>query len=319
MNAVGWKRAGISAVALAAVVGLAGCQGDGGKDGQGGKKAAGDAAPQKQDRAGAARTLKAAYKKTAEAKSAKVKMTMSMPASVQGGGTVEMTGTLGWDPTVLDMTMKPTGALKPKAGDKGPDQIRMIMRDNVMYMDLGAEAAASMDGKRWMKMDLSAAAKDGGAGAGALTGGMDNANQDPSRQIGMLLESPNLQHIGAENVGGVATQHYKGTLTVAEMLKTNKDADRQLTGKQREELLANMNKAGIKGYDTDVWVDDKGYPAKMVVGMDSAKGRVDISMTYSDYGTKASVETPPADQTLDFMKKLKEEMSKGGSGASAGL
>ncbi|CAM5254226.1 putative lipoprotein [Streptomyces spiroverticillatus] len=318
MNAAGFKRMGISAVALAAVVSLAGCQGEGAKDGQTGKKAAGESAPQKQDRAGAARTLKAAYRKTAEAKSAKVKMSMSMPASVQGGGTMEMSGTLGWDPTVLDMTMKPTGALAPKGGDKGPDRIRMIMRDNVMYMDLGAKAAAEMDGKRWMKMDLNEAAKAGG-GAGALTGGMDNANQDPSRQIGMLLESPNLQHVGAENVGGVATQHYKGTLTVAEMLKTNKDADRQLTGKEREELLANMNKAGIKGYDTDVWVDDKGYPAKMVVGMDSAKGRVNITMTYTDYGTKASVEVPPADQTLDFVKKLKEEMSKGGSGASARL
>ncbi|MCX5204852.1 hypothetical protein OG897_25770 [Streptomyces sp. NBC_00237] len=319
MSTVGWKRAGISAVALAAVVGLAGCQDDGGKDGQTGKKAAGDAAPKTQDRAGAARMLKATYRKTVEAKSAKVKMTMSMPGAMQGGE-IEMSGVLGWEPTVLDMTMKPTGALKSKGGDKGPSEIRMIMRDNVMYMDLGPKMAAEMDGKRWMKLDLKEAAKSGGEDvAKQLTGGMDNANQDPSRQIGMLLESPNLKHVGPEDVGGVATQHYKGTLSVAEMLKTNKDADRQLTGKERDELLANMNKAGIKGYDTDVWVDDKGYPAKMVVGMDSAKGKVNIAMTYSDYGTKATVEVPPAKDTLDFMKKLKDEMGKGAKGGTEGL
>ncbi|MFF0744556.1 hypothetical protein ACFYVL_29555 [Streptomyces sp. NPDC004111] len=316
MSTAGWKRAGISAVALAAVVGLAGCQ----DDGQAGKKAGGEAAPKlkTQDRAGAARMLKAAYQNTVDAKSAKVRMTMSMPAAAQGGE-MEMSGTVGWDPSVLDMTMKPTGALKQQGGGQAPEQIRMIMRDNVMYMDAGSAMAAKADGKRWMKIDLAEIAKaGGGAAAKQLTGGMDNANQDPSQQIAMLLESPNLKHVGAENVEGVATQHYKGTLSVAEMLKTNKDVDRQLSGKEREELLANMNKAGIKGYDTDVWVDDKGYPAKMAIGMDSAQGRMNITMNYSDYGTKVSPAVPPAKDTVDFMKVL-EELGKGAGGAPEGV
>jgi hypothetical protein len=48
--------------------------------------------------------LTAAYKKTAAAKSAKVRMTM--PATMDGGGNMEMTGTMEWDPTVMDMAMK---------------------------------------------------------------------------------------------------------------------------------------------------------------------------------------------------------------------
>jgi hypothetical protein len=308
MNAVGWKRAGISAVALVAVMGLAGCQ-DGAE--QGGKKAAGAEAPKVQDRAGAAKVLKAAYKKTAEAKSAKVRMTMSMPTGTAGadGGNIEMSGTLGWDPTIMDMTMKPMG------GGKGPEQVRMIMLDEVMYMDMGARAAADMDGKRWMKMDLKDAAAMGGKGAAQqFTGSLENANQDPSQQLGMLLESPSLKHVGAESVAGVPTEHYKGTLTVAEMLETNKDVDKQLTVKQREELVASMNKAGIKGYDTDVWVDDNGYPAKMLLGVQSPQGTMKITMNYSDYGSKAVVQAPSDKDTFDFMKML-EEMEKGGAGA----
>ncbi|MBB6434892.1 hypothetical protein [Streptomyces candidus] len=312
MNAVGWKRAGMSAVALVAVVGLAGCQ-DGAE--QGGKKAAGAEAPKVQDRAGAARVLKAAYKKTADAKSAKVRMTMTMPAGMAGpeAGNIEMSGTLGWGPTIMDMTMKPQGGLA--AGGKGPGQVRMIMVDEIMYMDMGAQAAAGADGKRWMKIDLKDAAAMGGKGAARqFTGSLENANQDPSQQLGMLLESPNLKHVGAENVAGVPTQHYKGTLTVAEMLKTNKDVDKQLTAVQREQLLANMNKAGIKGYDTDVWVDDNGYPAKMLLGVQSPQGTMKITMNYSDYGAEAVVQTPPAKDTVDFMEMMKE-LEKAGAGA----
>ncbi len=55
------------------------------------------------------RALTAAYEKTSEVKSAKVEMTMKMPsspmASATGGGTMKMSGTMGWDPTVMDMTM----------------------------------------------------------------------------------------------------------------------------------------------------------------------------------------------------------------------
>ena len=309
MVVTGWKRAGISVAALAAVIGLAGCQ-DGASEG--GKKAGGKAPlPQVQDRAGAARILKAAYKKTAEAKSARVRMTMTMPAGLQGGGSMEMNGTLGWEPTVLDMTVKTQGALRGAA--KGPTQMRMMMLDNVMYVGLPAEQAAQLGGKRWMKMDLKAAGELGGAGMPQMTGGLGNANQDPSRQLGMLLESPNLKHVGAESVEGVPAQHYKGTLSVAEMLKANKDVDQQLSPQERSETLAGMKKAGITGYDTDVWVDDKGYPAKMLIGMKMPQGTVNISMNYSDYGAKTSVAAPPAKDTLDFMKMMKEMRKRGGA------
>ncbi|MFH8973159.1 hypothetical protein [Streptomyces sp. NPDC017890] len=246
--------------------------------------------------------LTAAYEKTSEAKSAKIEMTMSMPAAMDGGD-VSMTGVMGWDPTVMDVTMK--GSMLATEPD-APEQMRMIWQDNVMYADMGEAAAKDMDGKRWMKMDLAAAAESAGAEAGgAMLSGLENMNQSPVEQLALLLESPNLKHVGDEKVGGVTARHYKGTLTVKEMMESNESLD-VLEPKEREQLLQNVEKSGIKGYDTEVWVNDDDLPVRMDVVMDSPQGAVDMSMKLSEYGAKAEVEVPAAADTFDLFEMIKK-------------
>ncbi|MFE7383577.1 hypothetical protein ACFU9F_24830 [Streptomyces zhihengii] len=293
------RRAGVAVTALAVIAGVAGCQGE--------EKKAADAPAAKaktQDRSAATQALTAAFEKTSEAKSAKVRMTMKMPASMEGGGDMEMTGVMGWDPTLMDMTVKGE-AFQTEPG--GPEQMRMLMVDNVMYMDMGAEAAKDMDGKRWMKMDIGAIAEQSGDKElqKQMTGGLENMNQDPAAQLAILLDSPNLKHVGSEKVGGVDTDHYKGSLTVAEMVDANESLD-VLSAEERKSLLEGVEKAGIESYDIEVWVDGNGYPAKMNVGMDSPEGAMTIVAEYSDYGAKATVQTPPAGETVDLMEMLSE-------------
>ncbi|MEU4262395.1 hypothetical protein [Streptomyces sp. NPDC025273] len=295
MSMSAWRRAGVSLTVAVVIAGVAGCQG--------GEKKPAAGAPKAESRSGAAVTqmLTAAYKKTAAAKSAKVRLTIEMPAATEGG-TMEMSGTMGWGPTVMDMTMKGEAfQVSPDA----PEQIRMVMVDDVMYMDMGAEASAEMDGKRWMKMDFAAIAEaSGDAGVQKqMTRGMEDMNQDPAQQLALLLESPNLKHVGAEKVGGVETQHYKGSLSVDEMLTANESLD-VLTDKERESLLASVKKSGIKGYDTEVWVNEDGYPMRMNVGMDSPQGEITMVADYSDYGTDIAVTAPPANATFDLMEML---------------
>ncbi|MFI2370536.1 hypothetical protein [Streptomyces sp. NPDC018833] len=301
------RRVGVSVTAVAVLVGAAGCQG--------GEPKAGDA-PKSPSRSDVTKVLTATYKKTAEAKSAKVQMTLSMPAGAEGGGDMEMTGVMGWDPTMMDMTMK--GEAFQSAPDS-PEQMRMVWLDNVMYMDVGAERAAEMDGKRWMKMDLGAIAEMSGDKAlqKQMTGGLENMNQDPAQQLAILLDSPNLKHVGAEKIDGVATQHYKGSLTVAEMMDANKALD-VLSDKERKDLLAGVEKSGIESYDIEVWVNEDGYPARMDVGMDTPQGAVKMVADYSDYGAKASVQAPPASETVDLMEMLKGLGEDAGAGDAEG-
>ncbi|MER8236011.1 hypothetical protein ACIRQY_06060 [Streptomyces sp. NPDC101490] len=296
MNKAMWKRAGITLTAAAVVTGLAGCQ-------DGGDKAS-DAPAKAQSQEDVTKVIQAAYTKTAAAKSAKIKMTMEMPAAVEGGGTMEMTGVQGWNPAVMDITVK--GSMLSAGGPGAPEQMRMVVLDNAMYMDMGAAKAAEMDGKRWMKLDMKAIAEAaGGQAAGkSMTGGLENMNQDPAKQLALLLESPDLKHVGPEKVDGVDTQHYKGTLTLEQMVAANKNLD-VLSEKERAELVAGVKKAGIKAYDTQVWVNADGYPVRMDLGMKMDQGTVKMGMRYSDYGAEATVQAPPAKDTVDLFEMLK--------------
>ncbi|MEU4094763.1 hypothetical protein [Streptomyces sp. NPDC026673] len=302
------KRVGAGLAVVAVVIGLAGCD-DGDRGGKKRKKAdAPHSAVQSQGKI--AEIIQAAFRKTSEAKSAKVRMTVSTPAGVEGGGTMEVTGVQGWDPAVMDFTVK--GSALAAAGPDAPSEMRMIMVHDVMYMDVGAMQAAEMGGKRWMKLDFKAAAEASGSEAmrKQMSGSLGNLNQDPSEQLALLLQSPNLKHVGAEKVGGAETDHYKGTLTFAEMVDANKAAD-LLSAKQRAAVIANAEKAGIKGYDTEIWVNGDHYPVKMVVGMRMPEGTVRMTARYSDYGTAATVEAPPAKDTVDLFAMLKDMKAAG--------
>lgn len=308
------KTVGAALAAVLLVGGATACQN--GKKEDTGKAAAGASAQPSKPVAGGSATeaLTAAYKKTSAAKSAKVRMTMSMPASLGGGGTVEMTGVQGWDPTVMDITVK--GALAP--GGSASDSMRMISANNVMFMELpaGSDMAEGMEGKRWMKLDLAAAAEASGDAEAIKKlsgmGGMDQS-QDPAKQLALLLSSPNVKHLGAEKVEGTDAEHYKGTLTFEEMLAAN-ESSKALTEADRAKLVETMKKAGIKGYDMDVWVNKDGYPVRMKVGMGMPQGTMNIEATYSDYGSAATVKAPPENETFDLFAMLKE-LGEAGAGA----
>ncbi|WMX48863.1 hypothetical protein RGF97_12795 [Streptomyces roseicoloratus] len=300
-----WKRAGIALTATAVVTGVAGCQ-----DGDAKSAAEAPAKAAAQGIADVTKALTAAFEKTSAAKSAKVSMTMTLEGvGAAESGTITMTGVQGWDPAAMDFTMKGSllGGGAGAGSAKAPEQIRMVMRDEAMYMDMGPEAAAEMDGKRWMKIDLKAAAAAGGDKGvqKSMTGGLENANQDPAQQLALLLESPNLKHVGAEKVNGMETEHYKGTLTFEQMLKAN-NSTKLLSQKEYDELVANVKKTGLKGYETEVWVNEDGYPARMDVSMTMAQGSVHMRADYTDYGAEATVQVPPAKDTVDLFKMIQE-------------
>ncbi|MEU2181096.1 hypothetical protein [Streptomyces thermolilacinus] len=329
------RRLGVPTVAVAVLAALAGCQsGDGKSEGADDRKKAAQAPAAEPQWSSALQVIQTAYEKTAAAKSAKVRMTMTVPAGATGAagaagtagaageaGTMEMNGVLGWEPGVMDITMKGSSLLG--AQGNGPDAMRMIMVDEIMYMHMGEKLPADLDGKEWLKLDFKAlAAKSGDAAVQKqLTGGLDNMNQDPAKQLALLLDSPNLKHVGPEKVDGVEAQHYKGSLTVEEMLAANKSLS-VLSQKERDEMVAKMKEGGMTSYDTEVWVNKDGYPVKMDVGMQTPAGKIQVSATYSDYGTKAAVQAPPPAKTFDFMdmmEKLSESMKdpEGAEGPTA--
>ncbi|MFD3576275.1 hypothetical protein [Streptomyces sp. NPDC058644] len=299
----GRKRVAGAVLATALLcTGAVACQGS---DSDG--KAKGTGSGETQSRSQVTEVITAAYEKTAKAKSAKVEMTMTAPKSMGGASSdMKMSGVMGWDPTVMDMTM--SGSALTDGDPDAPEKVRMLWLDNVMYMDMGAVAAKDMDGKQWAKMDLNAIAEQVGdeKAAKQLTGGLDSMNQDPAQQLAMLLDSPNLKHVGPAKVDGVQTQRYQGRLSVKEMMESNKGLDEMLGKSEREELLKGIEKAGIKGYDTEVWVNEDDYPVRMDIDIKSPEGTMKTSQKFTEYGAAAKVTPPPAGKTFDLMDMFKE-------------
>ncbi|MEU3557471.1 hypothetical protein [Streptomyces fragilis] len=248
--------------------------------------------------------LTAAFRKTSEVKTAHLEMTMTVPGAQ--GGEITMTGVQGWDPALLDVTMSGAALGGGQAG--APEEIRAVMVDNVMYMDMGEAASAEMDGKRWMKIDYAeigkAAEKEGGAGAGGLSGAMnENMNQDPTESLAILLESPNIRSLGPEKVNGLQAEHYKGTVPVKEMIDSNK-AFAELDEEQRDKLAATVEQAGVESYEIEVWVTEDDLPTRMNVVMDSSLGEMKIKMDMSDFGAEVKVAAPPAAETFDLAEMM---------------
>ncbi|MFB7631333.1 hypothetical protein ACFC0M_10360 [Streptomyces sp. NPDC056149] len=294
------RRAGISVAAVAVLAGVTSCQG-GSDKAEGGRRDSG--------KGSVTHALSAAYKKTAAAKSAKVTMSMTTPAGMPDSGVTKMSGVMGWDPMVMDVTMteSPLGA---KAGD-GAEKTHMIWLDDAMYVDMN-ERPEEFDGKRWGKLDLGAALKqsDNAKLVKQMTAGLDDMKQDPAQQLAMLLGSPDVKHLGSGEVNGERAEHYKGSLTIEEGLKGAKTAQ-ALSPEEREKLLANAKKAGVKGYTYDVWVNGDDYPVKMDMDVKTPQGAISTTMDLSDYGTKASVKAPPADDTVDLIKELQKLTTQG--------
>ncbi|MFK8844011.1 hypothetical protein [Streptomyces sp. Ac-502] len=310
------RRVGVTLAAVAVTASLTSCQ-DGGD-----KTKAAQGAEQKAEQGSGTsapvQALTAAYKKTAAAKTAKVSMTMTVPASLKSAGETRVTGVMGWHPLAMDVTVTQS---EPGASAADAGKNHVIWADDAIYTDLRTGMGAQIDGygdKKWAKIDLKAAAAEaGGKAAQQMAAGLQDMQQDPSQQLAMLLNSRDIKDLGPAEVDGRKVEHYRGSLTVQEAIKGRKTTE-LLTPAEREKLVANMEKTGIKGYDYDVWVDGDQYPVKMDSQIKTLQGTMRVTSTYSDYGTAATVKAPPAGETADLLKMLKElaAQAKGANGTA---
>ncbi|MFF1507797.1 hypothetical protein [Streptomyces sp. NPDC058326] len=264
------KRAAVVLTAVAVVAGLAGCQG-----GDGGAKTAASASatPGTQSREEAAKAVRAAHTKVAAARSAKVEMRVRVmtPAEGQGAaGSSTFTGVQGWGPSVADLKVTDSTYLAAVPG--APAETRVVTAGGATYMDVGAEQTARTGGKRWMRIDLAGAAAEDGL-ITQLTAGLGSVNQDPTEELGLLAGSSTVKHLGPAKGSGLAAEIYEGDL------------------------------AG--GRHVEVWIGADGYPARMIVETETDESLMKLTTDYSDYGTEAAVQAPPAQDTIGVMELLK--------------
>ncbi|MFF7450520.1 MULTISPECIES: LppX_LprAFG lipoprotein [unclassified Streptomyces] len=202
------------------------------------------------------------------------------------------------------MRIKPTVAMSMKmtALDQGKDgsaEIRLV--DKAMYIGGNPEMAKEMDGKTWMKFDMSALSDEelGGGAAGA-----GQAEQNPAAESTFLTGAKDVKKVGTEKVDGVETTHYTGTVTLDSLRASFKDQDKA-TREKREKSVQQYEKMGVDKLTMDMWVDGDDRTKQFRMKGDADKGPLDMTVTFLDYNKPVTVTAPPAKDTMDLAEMMK--------------
>ncbi|MES4904523.1 MULTISPECIES: hypothetical protein [unclassified Streptomyces] len=241
--------------------------------------------------------LKLASKQTDQQHSAKVEGTTQM-----GAQNSTMSGAMDWANGMhANMVITQKGGSvqnSPLAGK--PMEARYT--PDAMFMNLGPEFAAQAGGKHWMKYDYDTLAKQAGASGEFLKDQMQNT--DPARSVQLLIATGQVKSVGTESVKGVKATHYTGTVKVSELAKMQ---SKDLTQSDLEALQKQLETSGMETETIDLWIDGDNLLVKKREQAESNNGKYDSTVFYSDYGTKVTVEEPPASDTMDFQDALRQQ------------
>jgi hypothetical protein len=238
----------------------------------------------------AAAVAKAA-KNTEDITSFRYRMTGKVPEQ----GRIKADASMRTKPTVA-MSMKMTAL---DQGADGTAEIRLV--DKAMYIGGGAAAAKEMDGKSWIKFDLSAMGEEGlGEAPGAA-----QADQNPATESTFLTGAKDVKKVGTDTVDGVETTRYSGVVSVADLKASLKDEDKE-TRERREKSLQQYEKLGVDELTMDMWVDGDDHTKQFRMRGDADKGPLDMTITFLEYNKPVTVTAPPAKDTMDLAEMMKE-------------
>lgn len=223
----------------------------------------------------------------------------SMQAALPGapGGSFTMEGTGEFDQA------EKVGAMTIAVGGAGERfEIEMRFFDDLLYMDMGAMAAAAGAPTRWVSVDLSSI--PGNAG---MFGSASPGTSDPSQFLEMLRGAGKAEVVGREDVRGVPTTHYAARVSIQDALDASAGEDRE----GLEEMLAGLGSGGdlaALSMPVEVWIDEAGLPRRLTLTLDlggitpevPAGATMTVTMEMFDFGADVGIERPPAGEVTDM-------------------
>jgi hypothetical protein len=251
--------------------------------------------------------LASAAAATQNAGSSKVAFTFTttLPESL-GGKSLMFTGSGAFDYANRRGTVSyDMAALFSQLGVPGSDKpVEARYEGTVFYMRIPFLSSLLPGGKPWLKVDLNALGSLKGLNLGSL---QQLGQSDPTQLLDYLrATAPDVQKVGEEDVDGVSTTHYHGTVQLSKVPGYAPEDQRAQVQQAIDQLI---QQTGTRELPTDVWIDGDGLVRKMTVSFtanvsDSNGGTVrtksSIEMGFSDYGTAVNVEIPSDDQVTDL-------------------
>ncbi|MFI2643242.1 hypothetical protein [Streptomyces sp. NPDC018610] len=308
MNSRTVRRTTLSIAAVAALTGVAAC--GSGSSGQGGK-----AVGQGVAAVSPIAALRSAETSTAKADSARVESTTSMGSVMSLKGT----GALDWSHGIAgSLSITYTGGTAAETMRKlGSTTTEARYVADGYYTRMSDQYAALVGGKHWLKYSYDDLAAMGGGSGAYLKDQMQNTT--PNQGVRLLMASGDVRKAGEEKVAGQSATHYTGTVNVADFADKS---NHNLSADQLSSLKKQLSQTGISTETVDIWINDQNLLVKKVEKADTANGPMTTTALYRDYGVKVSVTAPPASDTEDVAKLLKQQGAStgaltGGTGTSS--
>jgi hypothetical protein len=201
-------------------------------------------------------------------------------------------------------------------------EMRLLMDGGVVYMRSPAFQHA---GTEWVsmdpsKMDPAAAAQFGGFGTGTT---------DPSAYVGLFAGVFDVKASGEQDLNGVSTTHYVGTIDLKKVLKgfsdvVGEDADKS-TRKQLKEVVKQFESLGIdQRIPFEIWIDGEGLPRRQRITMDFGKlvpgaeeASMEMTVDFSDFGKPVHITIPDPSEVTDMTGALGDAGGADGFGSGA--
>ena len=201
-------------------------------------------------------------------------------------------------------------------------EMRLLMDDGLVYMRSPAFQDA---GTEWVsldpsKMDPAAAAQFGGFGTGTT---------DPSAYIGLFAGVFDVRDSGEQELQGVSTTHYVGSIDLKKVLGgfadvVGEDVDAE-TRKQLEMVVEQFESLGIdEKIPFEIWIDEEGLPRRQRISMDfgdlvpgDEEASMRMTVDFSDFGKPVEIEIPRPSEVTDMTDALADAGKGVGSGSGA--
>jgi hypothetical protein len=184
------------------------------------------------------------------------------------------------------------GTLKVRGHSTGKEEELTVVADGTKAY-VSSDALDSIpEGKKWMELDYSKAVK--GANASSP------AESSPQEGLKVLEKVEGVEEVGNEEIEGVPTTHYRGTLPVAEEVfgvKTNFGPPK-----------------------ADVWIDSQERVRRMKVvvtgSLNEGEGKTttEEELTFTEFGRVPKIEAPPEEEVFDATSEIESKVREAANG-----
>jgi hypothetical protein len=264
-----------------------------------------EATPEKEQDGSDASAVALAAQRTEEAGSYRTDMRVTMEGLAPEPVTLTAEGLFDANERRGRMTMD-MSRLSGAAGGVDLGEIEIVMDGLVMYMRMPFLQQLRPGIKPWIRFDLEKIGKQQGFDLQQLTQLGDQSN--PAQALVYLrAASDDVEEVGAEEVRGVETTHYRMTVDLDKVAARAPAEQREAV---RTQIRALKQRANVEKVPVEVWVDDDGLVRREVLRYEDMRfapgqtGDMTIRMELYDFGVTVDAEPPPGDQVTDLGELL---------------